>query len=178
MRTILIRVIVFSMGVFAFWVTHFLRVYGVHAAHGGMAYDAIVATAVRYAGSLTISSGVGVLLGLAIARGATTLVPVWLTAPAGVLFGFLTDPVMDALRTAGLPIPKTLFGSLLAVAIAAAVFAWLCAQTTQSLRRRFPKIRNEYHRINANRMEKIGLLLAVSPWFFGTAQLLGIPGFG
>jgi len=37
---------------------------------------------------------------------------------------------------------------------------------------------NEYRGIKADKMERISLWLAVSPWLFGLTQLLGVPGFG
>jgi len=178
MRIILIRAVAFSVGVLVFWLAHFLRELFVGVAHGGVPYGPGILRAFWFMGSLTVASCMGVLLGLAAARGATRLVPAWLTVPAGVTFGFFTEPALDILRTNGLPIPQTLLGSLPAVAIIAAVFAWLCAQIVQSPRCRFPAIRNEYHRIKSNRMEMASFLLAASPWLLNPLQILGIPGFG
>jgi len=178
MRTILIRAVAFSAGVLVFWLAHFLRELFVGIAHGGTPYGPGILGAFWFTGNLTVASGAGVLLGLAAARGATRFVPVWLTVPGGVMFGFCTEPALNTLRANGLPIPQTLLWSLPIVAIIAAVFAWLCAQTVQSLRRRFPRIRDEYHRIKTTKFEMIGLLLALSPWVLTPLQILGAPGFG
>jgi hypothetical protein len=97
----------------------------------------------------------------------------------GVAFGFLTESVWQSLlRTIGLPFPEPFLISLLAVAVFAAIFAWLCAQIVRSLRRHFPWMRDEYRRIKANRMEELSFLLALSPWVLGPLQVLGVPGFG
>jgi hypothetical protein len=170
MRAILVRAVVFSIGVFAFWLAYFLEDISRMVADGHKLYGTPVLDAFQHAGALALSSGIGACLGLAAARRATPLLRVWLTIPAGVLFGFLTEPVLDTFRT--------LFGFLLTVAIAAAIFAWLCAQSVQLLRHYFPAIRNEYHRIKSNRLEMTSFVLALSPWLLGPLQVLGTPGFG
>jgi hypothetical protein len=167
------------MGVFAFWLTHFLRPLASLIAEGHRLYGNPVLSSFWFAGILGLASGVGVLLGLAAARGATSSLPVWLMGLVGVAFGFLTESVWQSLlRTIGLPFPEPLLGSLPAVAISAAIFAWLCAEIVQSLRRRFPKIRAEYYRVKSNRLEEASFLLALSPWVLGMTQALGVPGFG
>jgi hypothetical protein len=64
------------------------------------------------------------------------------------------------------------------VAIAAAIFAWLCAQSVRLLRHHFPAIRNEYRRVKSNRLEMASFVLALSPWLLVPLQVLGMPGFG
>lgn len=178
MRAILVRAVVFSMGVFAFWLTYFLEEVSRMVADGGKLYGTPVLDAFRHAGDLALSSGVGVFLGLAAARRATPRFPVWLAVPAGVLFGFLVEPLVNTFRAGDLPILRTLLGFLLIVAIVAAIFAWLCVQSVQLLRHHFPALRNEYRRIKSNRLEMASLVLALSPWLLTPLQVLGVPGFG
>lgn len=178
MRPALIRATVFSVGVFAFWLVHFLRQLGVDLAHGGTAYGFGIGRALGFATSLTVSSGVGAFLGLAAARGATTSIPLWLAASGGVAFGVLTQPALDMLGTIGFPVRETLAGSLLGAAFAAVVFGWLLAQIVQMVGRRVPVMSREYRRIQADQLETASLLLAASPWVLGMAQFLGVPGFG
>jgi hypothetical protein len=178
MRAILVRAVVFSIGVFAFWLAYLLEEVSRMVADGDKLYGTPVLDAFQHAGDLALSSGIGVFLGLAAARRATPLLRVWLTGPAGVLFGFLIEPVVNTFRTGGLPVFRTLFGFLLTVAIAAAIFAWLCAQSVQLLRHYSPAIRNEYHRIKSNRLEMTSFVLALSPWLLAPLQVLGVPGFG
>ena len=172
MRAILVRTVVFSMGVFAFWLAYFLQQLRFFVAQGHTPYGTPVLDAFRQAGALALSSGIGAFLGLAAARRAIPRLPVWLTVPAGLLLGLLTGP--DALGR----VPKTRLGFLLIVAIAAAIFAWLCAQSVQLLRHHFPAIRNEYHRVKSNKLEMTSFVLALSPWLLAPLQVLGIPGFG
>ncbi len=172
MRAILVRAVVFAMGVFAFWLAYFLEQPRLMIAQGHTPYGTPVLDAFRQAGALAFSSGIGAFLGLAAARRAAPRLPVWLTVPAGLLLGLLTGP--DALGR----VPKTLRGFLLTVAIAAAIFAWLCVQSVQLLRHHFPAIRNEYCRIKSNKLEMASFVLALSPWVLAPLQLLGVPGFG
>ena len=175
MVIILKRAIVFSVGVFVLWLQYALRV---GLAPGGMSHSAKVLTAIRIAGCLAAASGVGAILGLRAARNATPSLPLWLTAVIGVAFGFLVEPAMAALHTAGLHIPGRQLGFLLTVALGAAVFVWLCAWEVPRLRRYCVDIGRELHRMNSNRAEQISFWLAVSVWVFGLTQMLRIPGFG
>jgi hypothetical protein len=176
MRAILVRAVVFAIGAFAFWLAYFLEQLRLFAAQGHTLHGTPVLDTFRNAGELALSSGIGAFLGLAAARRATPLLPVWLTVPAGLLLGFLTGP--EALGRSDVPILRTKLGCLLIVAIAAAIFAWLCVQSVQRLRRCFPAIRNEYNRVKSNKLEMTSLVLALSPWVLAPLQMLGVPGFG
>jgi len=178
MRRTAAQVVCFSTGVLAFWFAHFLREIVVGMAHGGAIQGSTVLRVCAFAGGLTVSSGLGAFLGLAAARGAAASSPVWLMAPVGVVFGLLTEPAMDTLATYGVLVRETYIGSLLAVVVFAAIFTWLGVQIVHSVRRRWPGIRREFHRMKSAGAERISFWLAVAPWVFGLAQLSGVPGFG
>ena len=144
MRPILIRVTAFSIGALVFWLLYFLRVFTAIPAGASVPSDDTM-HALRMAGSLAVASGLGAFLGLGAARGASRSVPVWLAAPVGLLFGFLTLSVLGRVRVTVLPILAGMMGFLLIVAFAAAFFVWLCAMTLQLAGRHFVDIKKGIH---------------------------------
>jgi len=177
MRPILIRVTAFSIGVLVFWLLHFLRVFTAIPAGASVPSDDTM-RALRMAGSLAVASGLGAFLGLGAARGASRSVPVWLAAPVGLLFGFLTLSVLGRVRVTALPILAGMMVFLLIVAFAAAFSVWLFAMTLQLARRHFVDVKREFIRINSTGAERLSFWLALSPWLLATTQLLRAPGFG